>query len=207
MLNYEMKKIIKISTIGLLGIFALSLLFVQYLKTDFNDSFSQSDIEGLQDEIQSAKELPDQFVKIYNDIYPITNTSGILYDWTFEDYDRDCPCLHVTSFRRDLTMNKSRITGNRYVLAWKLEKEVTQQQCLNYLSTQFDFLYNNIGIEEASRFYFDSSVDSLTEKQMKTFVLMFRNPALNNPKRNPDRVEQELKKLRTELVPDNLKNE
>lgn len=191
-----MKKILKILTIGLLGIFVLLLLFVQYLKSDFNDSFSQSDIKALQDEIESAKELPDQFVKIYNDIDPITNTSGILYDWTFKDYDRDCPCLHVASFRRDLTMNKSRITGNRYVLAWKLEKEITQQQCLNYLATQFDFLYKNIGIEAASQFYFDSSVDSLTEEQMKIFVLMFRNPVVNNPKRHPEIIEQELKKLK-----------
>lgn len=191
-----MKKILKISTIGLLGILILLLLFVQYLKSDFNDSFSQSDIEALQNEIQSAKELPDQFVKIYNDNDPITNTSGILYDWTFADYDRDCPCLHVASSRRELLMSNNRLTVNRYVLAWKLEKEVTQQQCLNYLATQFDFLYNNIGIEEASQFYFDSSVDSLTEEQMKIFVLMFRNPVVNNPKRNPEIIEQELKKIK-----------
>ena len=168
-----------------MGIFISSFLSLEYLKSDFNNSFSKSDIEHFQKEIKSAKELPEKFVKVYNNIHPITNTTGIIYDWTFEDYNKDCPCLHVAALGRNLTTNKSRITGNRYILSWKLEKEVTQQQCLNYLANQTDFLYNNIGIEEASRYYFNSTIDSLTDNQMKTLVLMLENPTLNNPIRIP----------------------
>ncbi len=192
-----MKKILKKITFGLLGIYILLSLFVQFLKSDLNNSFSQSDIKSIHEEIKSAKKLPEQFVKAYNNIESITNTSGILYDRTLKNYNRDCPCLNVASLRSDLIMNNNRISGNRYVLAWKLEKEATQLQCLNYLAAQFDFLYNNIGIEEASQFYFNTNTNSLTKKQMKTFILMLRNPSINNPKRNPERIEQELTKLST----------
>jgi len=181
-----MKKTLKVSTVGFLGVVTFTLLFIQYIKSDFNQSFRNSDIESIHEEIKSAKELPDQFVKVYNENHPITSTSGILFDWTFSEYNRDCPCLHVASLKRELLICNNRVTGNRFILALKLEKEVTQQQCLNYLASQFDFLYNNIGIEDASRFYFNNTVDSLTKKQMKTFVLMFRNPNIYKPNRNLD---------------------
>jgi len=136
-------------------------------------------------------------LEVYNSIQPITNTSGQLFDWIFENYNNNCPCLEVANFRQNLTMNNNRITGNKYILAWKLEKEVTQQECLKFLVAKHDFLYNNIGIERASRFYFDSSPDSLNEEQMIILTLMVKNTALYNPKINSERVKQELEKIKS----------
>jgi len=120
-----------------------------------------------------------------------------LFDLIFENYNSNCPCLELANFRQSLTMNNNRITGNKYILAWKLEKEVTQQECLKYIAAKHDFLYNNIGIEKASRFYFDSSLDSLNEEQMMILTLMVKNTALYNPKINSERVKQELEKIKS----------
>ena len=42
-------------------------------------------------------------------------------------------------------------------LAWKLEKQLSQRECLNYLGTKYDLLYQCIGLEEASKYYFIDS--------------------------------------------------
>lgn len=190
-----MKRLLKILIFGLFGILALFVLFIQYLKSDLNDTFNKEDIEAIQLKIKSAKRLPEEFVKIYNDIDPITSTSGILYDGVFKGFDRNCPCLQLAGLT-GLTYNKNRIMGNRYVLSWKLEQGLSQEECLFYLAGHSDFLYSNIGIEKASEYYFSSSIDSLTERQMKTLVLMLKNPIYYNPKINPEQLEKELNKLK-----------
>ena|SRR5690606_13205872 len=192
-----MKIILKILTIGILGSVFLLFLFIQYLKSDLNNSFHPSDINKLKTEIKSAEELPKKFLEVYNIIQPITNTTDELFNCFFENYNNNCPCLEVANFKQHLTMNNNRITGNKYILAWKPEKEVTQQECLKFLVTKHDFLYNNIGIEKASRFYFKSSLDSLSEDQMMILTLMLKNPALYNPKINPEGIKQELEKIKS----------
>lgn len=192
-----MKITLKILTIGILGIVFLLFLFIQYLKSDLNNSFHQSDIHKLKAEVKSAEEIPKNFLEVYNSIQHITNTSGQLFDLIFENYNSNCPCLELANFRQNLTINNNRITGNKYILAWKLEKEVTQQECLKFIVAKHDFLYNNIGIKKASKFYFDSSLDSLNEEQMMVLTLMVKNPALYNPKTNPEGVKQELEKIKS----------
>lgn len=192
-----MKIIFKILTIGILGIVFLLFLFIQYLKSDLNNSFHQSDIQKLKAEVKSAEELPKKFLEVYNITQPITNTTEELFNCFFENYNNNCPCLEIANFKQNLTMNNNRITGNKYILAWKLEKEVTQQECLKFLVAKHDFLYNNIGIEKASKFYFDSSLDSLNEEQMMILTLMIKNPAFYNPKINPEGVNEELEKIKS----------
>lgn len=190
-----MKRIIKLLTAITLGFILITFLLIQYLKSDFNTSFAPADIISIQSEIKSAKALPDQFFQVYNDITPIVSTSEQLFNWFLSNFSGDCPCLHVASFNRNIAVNNVELTGNRFVLSWKIEKGVTQRQCLNFLASKYDFLYTNIGIENASRFYFNRKVDSLTKKQMQILTLMLKNPSQYNPKRYPKIVDQKLKEL------------
>ncbi len=82
--------------------------------------------------------------------------------------------------------------GNAFVLSWKLEKRVSQLECLNYIIQNFDFLYDQTGLEEASQFYFNSETTSLTSEQWMVLALMTKNPALYNPRRRPELIERTL---------------
>ncbi|WP_082422551.1 transglycosylase domain-containing protein [Aquimarina longa] len=83
---------------------------------------------------------------------------------------------------------KNELLRNRYVLAWKLEKELSQNECLNYLVVKYDFLYNTTGIYQASRFYFNTELDSLDKKQSTTLILVMKNAWLYNPRKAPERI-------------------
>lgn len=104
----------------------LVLGFVQYLISDLNEGLPKDKVDEVIREIKSADSLPDRFYKIYGVVWQQTNTTGIIYDWTFGDYSTNCPCLDVSSYVRMKIMSKNRITANRYILSWKLERELSQ---------------------------------------------------------------------------------
>jgi hypothetical protein len=179
-----MGRILKISLyISLVGVLLL-LLFVLFLRSDLNPSFRTSEIKAAIAQVKATKALPENFVSVYKQADPITDIPGLIVDRLFKDRSRSCPCLEAASIMRPLYLGNSRITGSVYVLAWKLEKELSQRQCLNYLVSNFDFLYQNIGIEKASHFYFSNNLADLNSDQMKILVLMLENPLVYNPKRN-----------------------
>lgn len=189
-----MKKLLKVIWKILILICIIGFVFIQYLKSDFNNQFEQKKLNELKLEIEKANSLPSAFVKIYNKVYKTTNTNGILFDRIRERYHRECPCLNVaqTSFIR----SKNRLLGNEYVLAWKLEKEFTQEQCLFLYAKQYHFLYGNKGINSASKYYFNKKITELNYDEMATLVIMLRNPSLYNPIKNPENVEEKLNKLK-----------
>ena len=81
-------------------------------------------------------------------------------------------------------------------LAVKLEDDVTQKECINWIVSNYDFLENQIGISNASKFYYKKDISKLSDAEMATLALIFKNSSLYNPKRNPDG----MKKLVSELL-------
>lgn len=185
-----MKKFIKILFYSIVTILVIGFAFFQYLKFQFNQSFDESKFSELKADIQKTKPLPDEFLKIYNNIHPITNLNGIVKDGFFEKYNRDCPCLMLA--RQLRIPSRKRFQANYYFLASKLEKNFSQEECLSYLSSIRDFTYENRGIENASLFFFNKEINKLTKEEMQTLVLMMENPIKYNPKRNPKEVEEKL---------------
>jgi hypothetical protein len=189
-----MKKTLKIFLkIGIV-ILLLGFLFIQYLKSDFNNPFDEKEIVQLKLDIKDAKMLPSNFIDVFDKINPITNTNGRLYDGLIERYDRACPCLYVARIR--FIKGYSRIKTNDYVLAWKLEKEFTQEQCLSYYAEIYDFMNQNVGINKASKFYFDKTIKNLDEEEMSILTLVMRNSALYNPLRNMKGIKKKLSEIK-----------
>ncbi len=169
-------------------------MFVQYLKSDLNNSFDKKQLNELKAEIEKAEPISTEFIKVYERVNPITNTNGILFDGIKENYYKDCPCLNAA--RLSFIKGKNRLTGNELVLAWKLEKEFTQKQCLSFYVEKHNFLYENIGINQASEYYFNKKLAELNFDQMATLTLMIKNAALYNPKRNPEGIKQKIAELK-----------
>jgi penicillin-binding protein 1A len=74
-----------------------------------------------------------------------------------------------------------------WIIAAKLESTYTKEEIIALYFNQYDFLYNAVGIQEASKVYFNTITDSLTIDQAATLVGMLRNSALYNPKKFPDK--------------------
>lgn len=188
-----MGRLVKILSAIIVVFGIIGILILQFLISDFNPWFNNTTIEKLSLYISESDNLPESFVRVYNDVSPITPTPNVLLNWKRSKYGSSCPCLHVANMF--LTPDDARIVGDIYILSLKLERRVSQEQCLSFLVKHHDFLYGNTTISEASKFYFDEEFGKLSERQYATLVLMLQNPSFYNPKTRQEILDDRLKQL------------
>lgn len=68
-----------------------------------------------------------------------------------------------------------------WVISVQLEKLYTKEEIITMYLNKFDFLYNAIGIETASKVYFDKKPIELNLEESAVLVAMFKNPSYYNP--------------------------
>ena len=71
-----------------------------------------------------------------------------------------------------------------WVIATRLEKRYTKQEIITMYLNKVDFLNQGIGINSASRIYFNKEPKLLTVEESATLVGMVKNPSLYNPLRD-----------------------
>ena len=64
-----------------------------------------------------------------------------------------------------------------WVIAVQLERFYTKEEILTMYLDKFDFLYNAVGIQSASRVYFDATPKTLKIEEAATLVGMCKNPS------------------------------
>ena len=74
-----------------------------------------------------------------------------------------------------------------WVIAAQLERLYSKEEIITMYLNQFDFLYNAVGIKQASQVYFNTTPKDLQIEQAAMLVGMCKNPALYNPIRRPER--------------------
>lgn len=74
-----------------------------------------------------------------------------------------------------------------WVIAIQLERYYTKEEIINMYLNKFDFLYNAVGIQSASRVYFGKTPKTLTIEEAATLIGMCKNPAYFNPVRRNER--------------------
>ena len=67
------------------------------------------------------------------------------------------------------------------IIATRLEKRYCKEEIIKMYLNQFDFLYNAVGIENASKVYFNKKTKDLSIEEAATLVGMCKNPSLYNP--------------------------
>lgn len=67
------------------------------------------------------------------------------------------------------------------IIATRLEKRFTKEEIITMYLNQFDFLYNAVGISNASRVYFNRKPKDLRMEEAAMLVGMCKNPTLYNP--------------------------
>ncbi len=87
-------------------------------------------------------------------------------------------------------MNKFQLINRKFqewVIATKLESQYTKEEIIQMYLNKFDFLNLAVGIESASRIYFDTVPIGLTKTQAAMLVGMAQNPSMYNPIRFPEK--------------------
>lgn len=74
-----------------------------------------------------------------------------------------------------------------WVIALQLERFYTKEEIINLYLNKFDFLYNAVGIQSASRVYFGKTPQTLKTEEAATLVGMCKNPSYYNPVRHVER--------------------
>lgn len=67
------------------------------------------------------------------------------------------------------------------IIATRLEKRFTKEEIITMYLNQFDFLYNAVGISNASKVYFNKKPSQLLKEEAAMLVGMCKNPDLYNP--------------------------
>lgn len=67
------------------------------------------------------------------------------------------------------------------IIAVRLEERYTKEEIVTMYLNQFDFLYNAVGIANASKVYFNKSPLELEKEEAAMLIGMCKNPALYNP--------------------------
>ena len=77
-----------------------------------------------------------------------------------------------------------------WVIAARLERFYTKEEIINLYFSQFDFLYNAVGIQSATQIYFNKSPKNLKIEESALLVGMCKNPSLFNPVRRPKQTQE-----------------
>lgn len=96
-------------------------------------------------------------------------------------------------FPREENMSKFKMANRKFqewVIAVKLERNFTKEEIIEMYFNKFDFLNLAVGIESASRVYFDTTPAGLSIIQSAMLVGMAKNPSLYNPLRRPEQTLQ-----------------
>jgi len=67
------------------------------------------------------------------------------------------------------------------IIATRLEERYTKEEIITMYLNQFDFLYNAVGIANASKVYFNKLPKNLTKDEAAMLIGMCKNPTLFNP--------------------------
>ncbi|MBF6640231.1 transglycosylase domain-containing protein [Flavobacterium sp. J49] len=168
------KKTFKIIAITLI----LFIVVYNFLLSDFNPMFEDEEFVYLGNSIKVAqKENLKPLVDIYNKIHETVE-------------EKRCPCEVSTAYIGPYRHGFS-LTKKLYLL--KIEKEFTQDDCLKFELLSAEYLTGNIGVKQASKFYFNKSVEQLNEEENIMLIIMLENPSLYNPIRRKEKV---LRKVR-----------
>ncbi|MDD2635530.1 MAG: transglycosylase domain-containing protein [Bacteroidales bacterium] len=73
-----------------------------------------------------------------------------------------------------------------WIIAVRLERSFTKEEIIEMYLNKFDFLNLAVGIESASRVYFDTTPNALSITQSAMLVGMAKNPSLYNPLKRPE---------------------
>ena len=186
-----LKVIVSISIIAALG-FGITYY---YLKSTWQNVISEDELTEIVTKVKFAKELPDKFYELYEQEYPgilSKNLNTQIAKGLISNNFVKSPSLLASTISKFTRKDEdSTHISNRkaYTLAWKLEEQTTQKECLNYALENYKFDLFIHGINEIAQYYYKKDVAKLTDRELSDIILLMKEPSIVNV---PDRSKEEM---------------
>ena len=154
--------------------------------------------------IITSEDLPDRFYEIYGQVTEFDKKSttnkyifnGLLNMLNYH-VKNHCPCVDASY---EIAWNATidwRLYGiNKITIGLALDKDVSPKKCLDFYLGKFDFLYSAIGIQNASRFYYQKDLEQLSDDEMFELSVMTLNPSFYNKIRKPETLKERVVKIK-----------
>jgi len=185
------KFIIWILVIGIVASFA----FYYYLRSSWNNFVTEKELTEFVTKVKFAKELPEEFYQLYEHEHPNTLSYSLnkqLLDGLISsDFTKSPSLLAAMISDTSRQDNDSTRISNRkaYTLAWKLEEETTQKECLNWVLENYKFDLYIHGINEVANFYYKKGVSELSDRELNDIIALMKKPSIVNV---PDRSHEDM---------------
>lgn len=181
-----------------MGVLAIGL-YVGYVMSDWNEDIDKEKIRQVILDIKAARQQDERLIALYNKIHKNALEKSSwrnAWDSMWGQYN-ECPCRNAVRMSR---INKRhKLAENDFAVSVKIEREVSQRDCLNFLFERTNYVYKNIGVDAASEYYFKKQVSELNDDELIGLIIMHKNPVLYNPIRSRDRWEAKIKEVKKEL--------
>ena len=160
----------------------------------FNDyNFRRINREIIKSREKDLLDLPELYFKLHE----IKGVKNVMFSSHFSR----CPSLDVVNCFGYNFRTNIKLPFVKLIYALKIEKEFTNEECIKILFLNSDYLYGNIGVFKASKYYFNKELNKLSQREKLTLIVMYENPSLYNPIRRPEKV-----KLKVDLFERMIKN-
>ncbi|MGB5668052.1 MAG: transglycosylase domain-containing protein [Maribacter sp.] len=172
-----------------------SILGYFYFRNTWESFVTEKELTEFVTKIKFAEELPERFCQLYEKEHPnilSKNLNQQIRSGLFSGGFAKSPSL-LAAMISDISRQDSDSTkiSNRkaYVLAWKLEEETTQKECLNWVLANYKFDLYIHGINEVANFYFKKGVSELSDRELSDIIALMKKPSIVNV---PDRSNEDM---------------
>ncbi|MCE3075878.1 transglycosylase domain-containing protein [Chryseobacterium gwangjuense] len=174
----------------LLIIISSIVFFLLYLEFGGRFIINDTDKRLITYEIRSSEKIPANFSNFYNTVYP-NSLSG--NSWNFiltalmnsDSQRKECPCNQMAYRIFPALEIKNEQLTDQFLLARYIEHHYSQQDCLEFNFSHFDFLENRKGLQKVSKSLFNKETKDLTPIEMAEILALYEAPHRNNRHRNP----------------------
>ncbi|MCO6176197.1 transglycosylase domain-containing protein [Flavobacterium sp. NRK F10] len=160
------KKIILILTI-LISIGMLSCYI--YLMNVWKVDFTENEVKAFVSEIKDSENLPNKFHQFYN-VDSGNSLDRSVWEFLFNSFVKiqthQPISIWIARLKYIPKMEKRtfpKIMNIKLSLAQKIEKNTTSKERLNYVLNNIGFLNGQIGVRNASKYYFEKEISELND--------------------------------------------
>lgn len=170
-------------------------LFIFYLEFGGNYILNIDAKKMITNNLKTNKSLPQNITSFYNTIYK-NSLSKNSWNFLLNSYSqKDCPCYQMTH-KIMPQLNIKNLSALDYILVTRyIEHNFSQNECLNFNLSSFDFLENRKGIESVSKSLFNKLVKNLKPIEVAEVFALYEKPLKNNRNRNPENAKKRTEQL------------
>jgi hypothetical protein len=139
--------------------------------------------------------IPSNLISAYEKVYPGSLEVNAWPDpiWYYFTCEKHYPQKELAAHIHIMEKN-SILRGLQAIsVINQIDNRLSNKQCIYAHLNMMDYTNMGIGLDEASKIYYNKTVEELSDKECLEIVIMSRNPALYNKIRHPEILEEKVK--------------